>query len=115
MALLTAALVLTGCASTSTEHPVQQNEERMRQARIDALAAGSTKVRAEFRQAYIDGRVVVGMTAQEAFGAWGRPSAANRTTVHDGARVQYVYRSPGRSNRYFYTVEGVVVGIQGQD
>ncbi len=70
---------------------------------------------AEVTQAILDGRVLVGMTAEQASVAWiewGLPDRVNRTTTAEGESAQYVFRREGQPTRYFYVERGRVVSVQ---
>ena len=113
MRRLLALVLLTGCATTQMAADLEANQRAMRGALVGAEPAA---YRPEYRQAVIDGRVVVGMTQREALTAWGDPVDINRTTVESGTREQYVYRQHegnGRYRaRYFYVENGRVVAVQ---
>jgi hypothetical protein len=55
-----------------------------------------------------DGKVYVGMTAEQAKMSWGEPHEVNRTTVGNSVREQWVYEE----NNYLYVSDGRVSGIQ---
>jgi hypothetical protein len=55
-----------------------------------------------------NGRVVIGMTAEQARMSWGEPKSINRTVTARGAEEQWVYGNSG----YIYIGEGKVTAIQ---
>lgn len=68
------------------------------------------------RQAISDGRVGVGMTADEVVDSWGRPSKINRTITRAGTSEQWIYRRGGSGrDQYVYLENGVVRTIQSPD
>jgi hypothetical protein len=58
------------------------------------------------------GKIVVGMSAEDARAAWGEPTTVNRTVGAAGASEQWVYRLYGGRANYVYIRGGVVSSYQ---
>ena len=55
-----------------------------------------------------DGKVAIGMTAEQSRMSWGDPQSINRTVTAHGADEQWVYRN----NSYLYMKDGKVTAMQ---
>ena len=65
-----------------------------------------------FEAAVADGKVLVGMTADQARRAWGVPSAVNSTTTARGVSEQWVYERAQGAGDYLYLQNGTITSIQ---
>jgi len=54
-----------------------------------------------------DNKVVLGMTAEQAYASWGKPNKVNRTVTFAGVREQWVY-----DEDYLYFDDGVLTSMQ---
>lgn len=60
-----------------------------------------------------EGRVVVGMSGDQARRVWGEPNKINRTSAADGQHEQWIFRR-GRG-AYIYVDNGIVTAVQESD
>lgn len=63
-------------------------------------------------EAVAEGKVSVGMSAQEVRDSWGNPTKINKTVTGGGASEQWVYRRGRGLDQYVYLENGVVRTIQ---
>lgn len=68
--------------------------------------------RLRFRSAVEEGKAAIGMTAQEAEWAWGKPNDINRSVYTWGVHEQWVYRGANYRNSYLYFENGVLKSMQ---
>lgn len=63
--------------------------------------------------AVLNGKVFIGMTAEEALRSWGQPTKINQTLNGSGTSEQWVYRREGGiEGQYVYLTNGIVQSIQ---
>lgn len=62
--------------------------------------------------AVANGRVSVGMTAQQVRRSWGTPSKVNKSVGSYGTHEQWVYDRGDYRFQYVYVDNGVVTGVQ---
>lgn len=96
LAILTAALVLAGCATLPEE---------------------CHQLRPHIQSAVYAERVQVGMMPLEVRCAWGLPNDINRTTTAYGVSEQWVYEKYygemlGSTWRFVYFEDGIVTAVQ---
>lgn len=58
-----------------------------------------------------EGKVSIGMTAQDVLRSWGEPSKINTTINASGKSEQWVYRRGGFSAQYVYIDNGEVTSV----
>lgn len=80
--------------------------------RAQATETAAQAGRKAIELAVKEGRVVVGMTANQVQDAWGKPSGVNRTESVSGINEQWVYRRDAAKTNYVYLVDGVVRSFQ---
>ncbi|MBI3881790.1 MAG: hypothetical protein HY301_17215 [Verrucomicrobia bacterium] len=78
-------------------------------ARNEAIAAYLAGEKNRWKNAVIEHRVYVGMSAWEVELAWDEPLSVNTTRTADHVREQWVYRSRGT---YIYFTDGICTAIQ---
>lgn len=76
--------------------------------RVQALEAAAKAQRNAVQLAIKEGRVLIGMTADQVHESWGRPASVNRTESAYGSSEQWVYGG----GRYAYLHNDVVKSIQ---
>lgn len=75
-------------------------------------ASGSSNTPPHFSNALAQGKIMVGMTAEQVRRAWGAPSKINATLTGSGKSEQWVYEGARFRNQYVYLDNGVVRSIQ---
>lgn len=63
-------------------------------------------------RATADGKIFIGMTAQEAQNSWGRPTKINQSLGSYGVHEQWVYERGNFRTQYVYLQNGVITNIQ---
>lgn len=64
------------------------------------------------KDAIADGKVFIGMTADEVIESWGDPTAVNRTITAGDTSEQWVYRRGSFQAQYIYLRAGIVTSLQ---
>lgn len=111
LALLVAASAAQAqyrCGTTYQQTPCPDGAGKQ----LPAPPAADTSRDTRVANAIAQGKVAIGMTAEEAVRAWGAPHAINRTATATSTSEQWVYRT-GRRAQYLYLVDGRVKTIQG--
>lgn len=73
-------------------------------------ARQTTQMRAQ--DAIANGKVFIGMTADEVIASWGDPTAVNRTVTAASNSEQWVYRRGSFEAQYVYLRNGIVTSLQ---
>lgn len=82
---LLAALLLTGCAS------IDRAIDAPRQNRAQSFVASNPDLDENVKRNIVEGRVLVGMTKDQAKAAWGEPTRKNLMGGQHGDFEQWVY------------------------
>ncbi len=119
--ILLMTLGLTGCASMSSSAIRADLNRKLAAGRVDYVAQHRSELSDTVAQAIVDGRVLVGMTLEQALTAWaelGPPEAVNRTTTAGGVLDQYAFRRMrsmyNYEYAYFYVQNGRVTVVQAE-
>lgn len=86
---------------------VDTEREAEAQQALDRIA-----YRSRARAAIQSGNVFIGMRAEDAVEAWGRPTKINRDIYESGVKEQWIYDRGDWRAQYIYVENGVVTAIQ---
>ena len=82
-------------------------------ARNSAAAAKAAQAQQDnLQRAIAEGRVLIGMRAEQVRAAWGDPTSINTTTLSSGTQEQWVYRWSNTRQQFVYLSNGAVRSIQ---
>lgn len=75
-------------------------------------ASGGSSTSPQFANALAQGKIMVGMTAEQVRRAWGAPSKINATLTGAGKSEQWVYEGASFRHQYVYLDNGIVRSVQ---
>ncbi|MBD9395746.1 hypothetical protein [Acidovorax sp. ACV01] len=105
MLVLMVAIPIVWLSTTQERKPRPGPDAQRAREAMEAIA---TAQQDRLKQAILERRVLIGMTAAQAREAWGKPSSINRTESAYGAREQWVYGI----GDYVYLRNDVVESVQ---
>ncbi len=105
MLVLMVAIPIAWLFATQDRKPQPGPDAQRARETMEAIA---TAQQDRLKQAILERRVLIGMTAAQAREAWGKPSSINRTESAYGAREQWVYGI----GDYVYLRNDVVESVQ---
>lgn len=83
-----------------------------REVRLAAYLKAHPDTSSDVKQMTLEGKVQLGMTAEQVVISWGEPRAVNKTMSGWGTSEQWIYGDPIYNAHYLYFDDGRLTSIQ---